>query len=63
MRKTMLALCSAALAAVFLFLLLPAGAAAAGGVGEQYAAAVYDNASGMPFSEANLTIQTPDGFI
>ena len=28
-----------------------------------YAAAVYDNTSGMPFSEANVTIQTPDGFI
>ena len=63
MRKKLLAVCCAALAAVFLFLLLPVGAAADGSVGEQYAAAVYDNASGMPFSEANLTIQTPDGFI
>ena len=63
MRKKMLAACWAALAAALLFLLLPVGAAAAGGVGDPYAAAVYDNASGMPFSEANLTIQTPDGFI
>jgi len=63
MRKKMLSACCAVLAAVLLFLLLPAGASAAGGAGEQYAAEVYDNASGMPFSEANLTIQTPDGFI
>ena len=63
MRKKTLAFCCAALAAVLLLCLLPAGAAAAGGVGDPYAAAVYDNASGMPYSEANLTIQTPDGFI
>ena len=63
MHKKMLAACCAVIAALLLLLPLPVGAAAAGGVGEAYAAAVYDNASGMPFSEANLTIQTPDGFL
>ena len=28
-----------------------------------YAAKVYDRNSGLPFSEANLTLQTPDGFV
>ncbi len=63
MHKKMLAACCAVIAALLLLLPLPVGAAAAGDVGEAYAAAVYDNASGMPFSEANLTIQTPDGFL
>ena len=63
MHKKMLTACCAVIATLLLLLPLPVGAAAAGDVGEAYAAAVYDNASGMPFSEANLTIQTPDGFL
>ena len=65
MRKTIRELSCGLLAAVLLaLLLLPPVARAAGDDGQaRYAAAVYDNASGMPFSEANLTIQTPDGFI
>ena len=65
MRKTIGTRGCALLAAILLAaLLLPAGARAADGAAQDnYAAAVYDNASGMPFSEANLTIQTPDGFI
>ena len=64
MLRTARTLCRGLIAAALLFaLLLPVGAAEAESIQGQYAAAVYDNASGMPFSEANLTIQTPDGFI
>ena len=30
---------------------------------KDYAATVFDPSTGMPFSEANVTVQTPDGFI
>ena len=65
LRKTRRLCCAALAAAVFLavFLLPSEAGAEEGPAWERYAAAVYDNASGMPYSEANLSIQTPDGFI
>ena len=64
MRKTIKAQVWGLLAALLAALLLLPPTVRAQDAGQaQYAAAVYDNTSGMPYSEANLTIQTPDGFI
>ena len=57
-------LCLLVLALSFGTFLVQAFAAETEGFDEiYYAAKVYDRNSGLPFSEANLTIQTPDGFI
>ena len=49
---------------VFAVLPLKGESAFAGdGAERRLAAVVYDNSSGLPFSEANTAVQTPDGFI